>query len=503
MNLEKRFSPGSFAQMIWNDGEYKSYFLLSCGCILLQLTIFKVLYPFPNFLPDSYSYIDAATSNDDVNTWPIGYSKFLRLLSVLTSSHLALVVIQYLFLTLSVMYLLYTVFFVFRPGKWACRILLVLNICNPLLLYVSNFVSSDALFASLSLIWFAQLVQVLFYPTRKLTIAHALICFAVFAVRYNAIYYPLVSLIVVGCTKDKRMNKMIFTGTITILIAIFLLSTLDTYKNRIGKPQFSPFAGWQLASNALYGYSHVVPELRKTPPVQFKYLHSVVNKDMDSLSRLRVRPDDELGIYYLWNESSPLNQYMHLQKLKDTARILGKGWGDLGPLYSKYGWYLIREYPAVYLRYYILPNLINFYVPDPEFLSVQNMGFPTIDNKAVIWFKLRSNRIRGFFSDSHIEVTAAFPYLFAMLNVFFVLSIAGFLLCGGFSSRNKTQFQHFVRLSLVVWLCNVGFSVLASPIVLRYQLFPMITTGLFTVLLLSTLVKEHNVETIKPILVER
>ena len=74
---------------------------MALGAFLLQFIIFKFKYPFANYMPDSYSYIEAAYNNTDVNMWPVAYSKFLRLFSVLTHSDKILVGFQYLFLQIS------------------------------------------------------------------------------------------------------------------------------------------------------------------------------------------------------------------------------------------------------------------------------------------------------------------------------------------------------------------------------------------------------------------
>lgn len=70
---------------------------------ILLFVIIK-LYPFPNFLPDSYSYIDAAYNNVNINMWPVGYSKFLRLISVFNRSDTGLVIVQYVLLQLAILF---------------------------------------------------------------------------------------------------------------------------------------------------------------------------------------------------------------------------------------------------------------------------------------------------------------------------------------------------------------------------------------------------------------
>src|ERR1700722_13718080 len=76
--------------------EHKVYCLIILGLMILQWIIFKLCYPYPDFFSDSYSYIYAAAFHMNVNIWPIGYSRFLALFHLLTSSPSALVSFQYL-----------------------------------------------------------------------------------------------------------------------------------------------------------------------------------------------------------------------------------------------------------------------------------------------------------------------------------------------------------------------------------------------------------------------
>jgi hypothetical protein len=45
---------------------------------------------------------------------------------------------------------------------------------------------------------------------------------------------------------------------------------------------------------------------------------------------------------------------------------------------------------------------------------------------------------------------------------------------------------------LFTWICNLGFSILASPIVLRYLSFQIILTFIIEVLLLEFIVLEYK-----------
>src|SRR5690606_7000897 len=84
MSFQHHIPSISFRKWIWESREGRQLLTVSGTVILIQFIIFKYLYPFPNFLPDSYSYMEAAFNNQFINMWPIGYSKFLRLFSVFT-----------------------------------------------------------------------------------------------------------------------------------------------------------------------------------------------------------------------------------------------------------------------------------------------------------------------------------------------------------------------------------------------------------------------------------
>jgi hypothetical protein len=96
--------------------ENKIYNLLIISLTIIQFILFKLLYPFPDFFSDSYSYIEGAYQHLDVNIWPIGYSKFLLAFHWFTHSALALNFFQYLFLELAALYFYHTVVYFYATG---------------------------------------------------------------------------------------------------------------------------------------------------------------------------------------------------------------------------------------------------------------------------------------------------------------------------------------------------------------------------------------------------
>lgn len=373
------------------------------------------------------------------------------------------------------------------------RVLLLVCMFSPLLLHVSNFVSSDALFATLSLIWFAQLLQIIEKPTWGVLFLHAVVLLLVFTVRYNALYYPFISITAIILTKMRAWKKRIGVVAILVLLGTFIGYTQWYYDKETSRAQFSPFGGWQLASNALFAYAHLSPSQRKEAPAEFKELHAIVNRHMDSLHQLSNRPDAMLGIYYLWDPQSPLQEFKRVSWHNDTSTSLFARWALMGPMYSKYGSYLITQYSGAYIRHFVWPNLIAYYVPQPEFLSAYNMGKDTVEQVAVEWFGLKDNKVHSNTSSFLVHISSYYAIVLAFVNLLFVLGIVGFLLLKGLinSSQFARKASYWI---LFVWLSNICFSVLASPIVLRYQVFPMLITQTLMIWLVDYLIRTSWLE---------
>ncbi|MBW8688156.1 hypothetical protein K1Y79_27715 [Chitinophaga sp. B61] len=376
------------------------------------------------------------------------------------------------------------------------RIIFALLILNPLWLYIANFVSSDALFTTFSLLWLTSLFWLLYQFNYKMLILHALVLGFVFSVRYNALYYPFISMLVILVTQGGWKAKVLRIAIVLLPVTWFILYTTMTFKERMGVATFSPFGGWQMGSNALFMYAHVPPQ-RDNVPKQFVTLHNITVKHMDSLNKLQQRPDGELGIYYLWDEKAPLKLYLEQKYRKDSTTPYLKRWASVSPLYGQYGAWLIKQHPAAYLKYYIWPNFINYYSPPTEFLGIYNMGSDTVDQGAVDWFGYKSNKVHHFSKNKIIILTSVFPLLLAMINVIFFFGFIGFIVLGGFS-KVSPYYRKVLWLMVLIWLGNLAFSVLASPIVLRYQAFPFIFTLTFAVLLIGFVIQESRQES-KPI----
>lgn len=494
MLFKQPITTQQFTQWVVQDKENKRLFWFSLVIMLTCFGWLKFLYPFPNFMPpDSYSYLEAAYKNEFINQWPIGYSKFLRLVSVFSRLHLLLVVLQYLLLMTSVFYLLFTIRYLFAPGKWLFRGLLAVSVVNPLLPHISNFVSSDCLFATLSLIWFTQLLWIIHQARLRLFLFHSVILLLAFMVRFSALWYPLISIGTIFLTNYiPKRTKWLGIGSIITLLLTFIGNTQYEYYKKTGTIQYSAFGGWQMAANALYGYAHF-SKRERSYDYEFQALQDVVNHHMDSLDKQKYRPDQTIGVYYLWDQKSPLVTY-GMNKWKDDLKTpYFTKWASMGPLYGAYGRLLITEHSGLFLKHFVWPNLLRYYNPPPNFMAMYNLGDTRVDSIAVTWFNWKNNQLPSRLPDKNIYLMIFFPTLLAIINPLFIASMLLFLCFSGLKQCSKTS-KHLLTCMLLVWLSNFLFSVLSAPTELRYQIFPVVITLPFCILFVSWIIRSFRSE---------
>jgi len=479
----KESPAAAFFAYIWNNRRNRAYCLVALAVYLLQFLLFKLQYPFANYMPDSYSYLDAAANNADVNMWPVAYSKFLRLFSVFTHSDKILAAFQYLFMQGASLIFLFTLLYFLKPGKVVKTTLYIFFLLNPIALYVANYISADALFIGCSLLWITSLTWIIFQPRAWLIAAHGVLLLACFILRYNAIYYPLISALAFALSPQIWRRKLVGIGLGLAMLCGSIWYTSNKMKEATGQFQFSPFGGWQLANNALYMYEHIPASKRQVPPARFAKLETTVRQHMDTLKKVKLNHDDSANaFFYLWNGRGPLVQYMSRQYTKDSTTPYFRRWASQGPLYLGYAKYLISSYPASFLANFMLPNAVKFAVPPAEFLSTYNMGEDSVGRTAKDWFQYKSQKVRDRNKRNTILLFAGWYSVFSVLaNLLLLIHVVGLLIFHTLKTK-PTPAVKWLILILSLWILNAGFSILASPIVLRYQLF-LILVGICAALI--------------------
>jgi len=480
----------TFRDYMWRNKGNRAYLLFAFAAFLLQFILFKVRYPYANYMPDSYSYLEAAYTNADVNMWPVAYSKFLRQISVYTHSDTIVVGIQYLFMQLSGLVFLFSLLYFLKPGKVVRNILYAFFILNPVALYIANYISADALFIGLSLLWISSLLWIIYRPKPWQIGVQAVLLLACFTVRYNAIYYPLIAALAYILSRQSWPRKLAGIGLGAALVAGSFLYTSNKMLEVTGKRQFSAFGGWQLANNALYMYEHIPAAERGPVPARFAKLETMVRQHMDTLSKVKLTAEDSLTSYfYLWSPKGPLVQYMVKEWAKDSVTPAFKRWAAEGPLYKDYAMYLMGRYPGAFVKEFMLPNSVKYAVPPPEFLGIYNMGGDSVGQMAKTWFNYKTLRVREHNNKSaRIGVTGYYSFMSAIVNTFLLICIIGLALFTGFKQGDKGLYRLLFVVSLF-WVLNTGFSIFASPIVLRYQVFPMVISFSLALLAAEAIVR--------------
>lgn len=478
-----------FEQYLLNS-QNKKILWLAAAAVIIQFSIFKYFYPFASFIHgDSFLYLRGAEDNLDINTYMIGYSRFLRLFSVFTRSDFALVTFQYIFIQGSSLFLLFTLFYFYNPNNATKYILLIFFVLNPLLLHLANLVSSDCFFASLSITWFALLLWIIHRPCKNVMIYQSLILFIAFTVRYNALIYPFIAILAFYLSPLSLRKKVAGVSLGVILCILFVGYTSFKYKKLTGHWLYSPFSGWQLSNNAMYSYRYVDSVDRKPVRTEFRALDNMIRQYFDSTRDVKKFPIEQIqaSTFYMWSPGLPLMLYKDNFFEKDSSSSNLKKWATMGPLYKSYGLFIIKQYPGHFARYFLWPNALKYYAPPVEFLSTYNSGQDDVTEKARIWFDYKSRKVNTRMKDNKAYSLEFYPILSGIINVVLLFSLVCYLILKGWTINQR--FSKGVILAGAIWILNAGFTIFASSPALRFQSFPILLTTIFTFLLIDWMVQ--------------
>lgn len=478
----------SFRDFLLKDKRNRLVLLVAGGLMIIQFSIFKYLYPFASYIHgDSFEYLEAAEANLRINTYPVGYSNFLRLFSVFSRSDTLLVVFQYLCLQASALFLLFTIFYFYQTGRVIRYILLGFMVVNPLFWHLANLVSSDCLFAALSLTWFSLLLWIVHCPSKRVIVWQALILFLAFTFRYNALIYPWISLIAFALSKMSLRKKLLGAGMGILLCILFVSYTSYHYKKLTGYWQFSPFSGWLMANNAMYAYRYVDSSERKPVAKKFQALDNMIRQFYDSTRDTKRFPGEAMiaSTAYMWSPKLSLMKYRDSLFRKDTAAKELKKWASMGPFYREYGLHIIKKYPGYYFRHFVWPNSQKYYAPPVEFLERYNSGNFLVTKQTQQWFGYKELQVRTRIGYGKVWVLNYYPILSGIINVLMFFGLLYFVLLKGW--HYNRVFNRLLFMGGAVWLLNAVFTIGASSAALRFQAFPVLLTTTFTLLLVDWL----------------
>jgi 4-amino-4-deoxy-L-arabinose transferase-like glycosyltransferase len=482
--------PTSLTSFILRDKQNKLY-LLALPMAIIEMVIFKILYPFPDFISDSYSYIATNLYHMKVNLWPIGYSIFIGILHAISPSQYLLIFCQYIILVLALLYFFYTILFLYTPNKTSTRLLFAFLFLNPLFIYLANCVLSDTLFCAISIVIFTQYLWMTYKPNLSLLIISGLLIGIAFTIRYTAIYYPIFGIIGLLITKFEWYKKIAGILLPWMLIIPFILYTQQKTKEVTGTAEFSVFGGWQIANNALYMYGDINVDNSQVPQ-RAQQLDLLSKKYFKEISPSEEDLASVPGTYFIKVPDAILKPYLfsHTEFNSDTSQF--RAWGQVSPIYNEYGKYLIKKYPIAFIRSFIWLNTKNYFFPYLEKFGNYNLEKEEVGHLVSTWFQMKDSHVFKRPSSKWQQLFyGIFPMLFLVLNIYFIARFIQYFVINKSRPANKMVTNLFI-LSLAFLIINFGFSVFASPIVLRYQIVPMILLCLLSIYINELLLPYDN-----------
>ena len=462
----------------------KPYFMTARNTLLAAFAMagvwiaFKHFYPYADFFTDSYSYIHAAAQKDIVDYRPIGYPVFLRLVHAVSPSDTFLVTLQYAGVQLSSLALYARLRRWCRLTAGAQRLILIFLVLNPVIPYTCNYVSSDALFIALSLLWFNVLIGVILRPSWKLLGWQLLLLALIFNIRYVALYYPAVAAISFVLTRKDLRFKMAGIGASLAVVAIGIVWIKAVTRQQTGAPVFSAFSGWQIANNALHIYPYIPVDTVGLPSAESQELADSVRSYFARVGPAAKNPPS-VTTAYMWRRDLPLHRYMAAYERRHSLSYF-ESWNRVGVVFTEYGYYLIRTHPLAYTRYYIWESAKSYFYPALESYTVYNEGRLEVDPVARDWFNYADTRVRVSSAAFQGELLAFLPLVYIVLNLVFIATACLFMSVRELRQRYP-EFTLCFGLVSAYLLANAAFGICASPAVLRYQVLPVLLLFIFFV----------------------
>ncbi|MFT3824344.1 MAG: hypothetical protein QM731_10510 [Chitinophagaceae bacterium] len=464
----------AFRKFVFGEKQNRQLFWVAIIAMIVEFIIFKLCYPYPDFFSDSYSYLFAADNKLDINIWPIGYSKFIASFHAISFHDTALIGFQYFLFGISALYFYFSILYFFEVTDNSKLALYVFLFFNPLFLYVCNYVNSDPLFIALSMIWMTQLIWIIYSPMMYQVFTHGIILFLCFTVRNNAYYYPVITAITLLLSQHRRYIKLIGIAFPVLLIFIFVQRTREAAYELTGSKTFSLFTGWQLANNALYIYDHIQVNPAELPSASARELDTLAK---NFYKKVPADFNDQLSTYvgnfFIRQPEAPLKQYL-VKHYRDTTKLGSViNWGQGSADFDEYGSWILKKNPVTYARYFMLMNSKNYFLPPLEKLEVYNLGRKVVAPIAAKWFHYPGTNIESVSPTAQGYILMGFPFFTLVINAALLLFLLWFLITRRYRKMSK-EFNRTLLILTLFQAANFAFSVAATIIVFRYQVFPLI-----------------------------
>lgn len=473
----------SFGAFIFRDHINRWLLTGAIAMALVKILLFRHFFPYMDFTSDTFPYMQAALLRLDYNIWPIGYSRFLWLFHQVSRSEIMLSVIQFAMLELSSLFFYFSVVYIFQVRNFFRYGFYAFLLVNPLFIFLGNYLISDALFLTLGLLWITLVLWMLYRPATWMLIVHGLLLAAAFTVRYNAMFYPFVALVPILLSRYKPWQKLLAVIFPLMLIAVFVQFMRQKSWEHSGVRTFSVFSGWQMMNNAMYMLPHLTMDSTTSRP-EFALLQKDVYKFTRALHKMKKNVTPVDGSFYMWEAAGPQKRALQRFMQADTTKDTYTAWASLSVQFADYGADMIRRYPLQYARYYLLDNAKLYLLPPLEVLGSYNRPvIRGVKGTADVLFKNGDREMpRSKYDDLQAFLMSLFPSLLVVCHLVFLEETIRYLVKKGIRKSNRI-FNISLLFCWTFILANFAFSVLAAPIVLRYQVLLIVLLTGYTLLL--------------------
>ena len=473
-NITKAPKPESYFRFIFRKEQALDwaavFFVVLLGCLLVTIT-----FPYPRMSSDTYGYIWAAMNNWFTHLRPFGYSFFLQIVHVFSKSLYSIIVSQALIYAVSAGLLLLAVKKYWPPKKrWWFFVFEFVVVFSPVAFFLLDTVLSDVLQCALLFVIIAMLMVIIHERSWIALLLYAAALFCSFHTRYSSMYFP-VAILPILAMSGKKIMRFASVGLTVAVFALFYVQTENNMVKYYGLKQFSTgFDGWQLANNGL----HVIPFIDTSPDKikipednDLKRLHEFVLNYNYKHHKIEEYTNDgkKATASFIWMNDAPLKQY-HIRMMRnDNDEDMAMTWVKLGSgLYKEYGKWLIVNYPWLFVKYYLLPNIKQVFFTTALEMHTLGSDIPAGKKEIVEWFDVPEDRSFGSRGKLYPTIfNPLYPWIELLTWIVFLASAVILLMVkkkGDLSKETKLSLWMIFLIGLVYY----GTVTFASPIALRY-----------------------------------
>jgi len=461
---KKENPPVSFLNYL-KAKEQKTELLIMAGVFVALYIVMRITYAYPLTTADSGSYILSA-KNDMINGFrPIGYSWFISFFHSFSASTTGLFTGQFLLNAIAQLGFIFSIKYFFRLKGMFLYAFSVLFVLSPSIIFCTNYIMSDSIFHSLTLIYLATALWMIKKPNPYNIILHFVVLYLVINVRYAALFYPVMSIgILLLHAKQKKLYWLVAIIPAIIGFKIHHDTKAET-KKVFGIDEFSGFSGWASANNAAAMIPYIDLQPSEIRDNQLNIIHQITTSFPDSVYQQKYIK----ATSFMWRKEFPGKRVL-FYNMQNTRYNYVKAWVYTGKQFKEYAFFLIKRYPFKYIQHYIIPNFMRLfesfkipakkYVPDDLSKGYYNLSIDEYEFEHAFLHKFDGAR--------KVLEPALWVIFLAAVCVLFIKRMV-------LSSPNKEALI-FLLLFLAFY---AGFSVLAHPINNFRYLIPIYCIQLF------------------------